>query len=100
MFELVEIQHHVALSTQVPLKSIQCDPDNVPMMNPVTSGYLADFQPNLVNQLDIFIRKAWRVRAEIEGLLDAVRTQNPETDAHQGRICGRLCYKGQAGRGS
>ena len=42
----------------------------------------------------------WRVRAETEGLLDAVRTQNPETDAHQGRICGRLCYKGQAGRGS
>src|ERR1700730_11715366 len=78
VLDLVEIQHHIAVSTQVALESVERYSHHITMMNFLTSWDLAALEPYLVNQTNVLIGKTRRVRPKVINFLAIVRPYDLE----------------------
>jgi hypothetical protein len=56
MFEVIEVEHHIGLSAEVAIESIERDSHDITVMYFTAPGNTADLNPKLVNQIYIIFR--------------------------------------------
>ena len=86
VFKIIEVEHNVGVSAQIPLESIERYSNDVTVMYFSPAGHAADFHPQLMNQVDVFLGQVRRVRTEIDDVLDAARLYDFEGDLAAGLL--------------
>src|SRR6185369_3571501 len=80
MFEVIEVEHHIGLSEEVAIESIERDSHDITVMYFTAPGNTADLNPKLVNQIYIVFRQMRGVCSQINHVLCPGALDNFETN--------------------
>src|SRR5262245_52441859 len=77
VFQLMQIQHHVAALVHVAVQPVQRNADDVAVLDAAAGRNVAYLRPYLVDQVHVVLGQARRVGAQVESVFSTIAACDP-----------------------